>query len=80
MRAAIQAIRHSGVQPNGRFVLSLRQAAKDFNVPRGTLTDRWNGIKTRQEAHIDEQALSPEKEQVLVVWAKVRLHYQFFLY
>src|SRR5204862_2710986 len=38
---------------------------------RGTLTDRYNGVRTRAEAHEHEQLLSAAQEEVLVAWIKV---------
>ncbi|KAF9038785.1 hypothetical protein BDZ89DRAFT_910838, partial [Hymenopellis radicata] len=46
------------------------QAAKDFNVPRQTLTDRLNGKQTRQEAHAHQLQLPDGQEDILVEWAK----------
>lgn len=53
-----------------RQKLSLRGAAKLFNVPRSTLTDRFNGRRTRQEAHEHQQNLTAAQEDLLVEWAQ----------
>jgi hypothetical protein len=68
---AIDAVRTSGMTSDGRYKLSLRQAAKDYDVPRSTLTGRFNGMLTRKEAHEREQKLQPAQEEVLVEWIKV---------
>jgi hypothetical protein len=59
------------MKSDGQHVLSLRQAAKDYDVPRSTLTSRFNGMPTRKEAHEREQKLQPAQEKVLVEWIKV---------
>ena len=71
MQLAIRAVRDSGLQPNGRTRLSLQQAARDYGVSRTTLTARYNGRETRKEAHVKEQKLSKEEEDVLIAWIKV---------
>jgi transposase len=71
IRLAIDAVRASGTNSDGRFNLSLRQAAKEFDVARSTLTGRFNGMPTRKEAHEHEQKLQPAQEEVLVEWIKV---------
>lgn len=53
-----------------RQKLSLRGAAKLFNVPRSTLTDRFNGKQTRREAHEHQQNLTSAQEDLLVEWAQ----------
>ncbi|KAF9477144.1 hypothetical protein BDN70DRAFT_774465, partial [Pholiota conissans] len=50
--------------------LSLRKAAKLFKVPRSTVTDRHNGLKTRRDAHEHQQNLTAVQEEILVEWAK----------
>lgn len=72
MRAAILAVRRSGLRPNKTYNLSLRDAAELFNVRRSTLTSCFSGVKPRKEAHAHEHVLSPEKEEVLKTWSKVR--------
>ena len=52
---------------NGQFI-SLRDAAAKTGLGRTTLTNRQNGMKTRQEGHTKEQKLSPELENELVQW------------
>ena len=71
IRLAIDAVRASGTRSDGQHMLSLRQAAKDFDVPRSTLTGQFNGTHTRKEAHEREQKLQPAQEEVLVKWIKV---------
>lgn len=72
MQAAVLAIRKSGLRPNKTYNLSLSDAARIFNVRRSTLHTRLAGVKPRKEAHVHERALSPEREEVLKTWAKVR--------
>lgn len=71
IQLAIKAIHHSGTTSNGQPALSLRQAAKDFCVPRSTLTDRFNGVRTRKEAHEHELNMTAAQEEVLAEWTKV---------
>ncbi|KAF8811877.1 hypothetical protein BYT27DRAFT_7221312 [Phlegmacium glaucopus] len=47
-------------------------AAKAYGVPRSTLTDFYNGVGTRQEAHKFQQLLSAAQERILADWAKVQ--------
>ncbi|KAJ3484616.1 hypothetical protein NLI96_g5517 [Meripilus lineatus] len=68
---AIEDILSSGTRPNGKYVLSIRQAAALRQVPRTTLQDRFNGRDTRRESHTKEQKVSPAQEDVLVVWLKI---------
>ena len=71
IQLALDAIQASGMKPDGQHKLSLRRAAKDFDVPRSTLTGRYNGTRTRKEAHECEQKLKPTQEEILVEWIKV---------
>jgi len=72
IQLAIAAVRDSGLKADGvTTLLSLREAARIYDVPRGTLTDRYNGVRTRAEAHEHEQLLSDSQEEVLVDWIKV---------
>ena len=68
---ALDAVQASGTKSDGQYHLSLRQAAKDYDVPRSTLTGRFNSMATRKEAHEREQKLQPAQEEVLVEWIKV---------
>lgn len=70
IQQAIQAVRDSIVPATGCPQLSLRQAAVNFQVPWSTLTDCYNGKRTRHEAHEGEQSLSAAQEEVLVDWIK----------
>ena len=72
---AIEDILSSGTRPNGKYVLSIRQAAALRQVPRTTLQDRFNGRDTRRESHAKEQKITPAQEEVLVVWLKVCKYY-----
>jgi hypothetical protein len=73
IQLALKAIEAAGRHPDGRPKLSLRKAAgpEGFQVPRSTLTNRFNGIRTRKEAHAHQQNLAPAQEGVLVEWIKV---------
>ncbi|KAL2155941.1 hypothetical protein VTH82DRAFT_683 [Thermothelomyces myriococcoides] len=66
IQAAIAAVRAGDVP-------SLRQAAKLFDVPRGKLTDRFNGMKDRRTAQQPHQRLSPEEEESIVKAAMAQL-------
>lgn len=52
---------------------SVRQASKDYAVPRTTLQDRKNGVPTRNEAHAHRQNLSPAQENILVAWIQAQV-------
>lgn len=71
IQLAITAIRSAGLGANGIQLLSIRQAANMYQVPRSTLGDRMRGLRTRAEAHVKQQNLSLAEEVVLVKWAKV---------
>jgi hypothetical protein len=47
---------------------SRRAAARHFDVDINTLGRRINGKLSRQQAHKNEQNLSPKEEQLLLVW------------
>lgn len=51
--------------------LSSRRAAALYRLCRSTLDSRLLGVKSRQEAHKHQRALSPAQEAVLVEWVKV---------
>jgi hypothetical protein len=74
MELALAALVASGTKPNGHPNLSIRQTAILYEVPRSTLTDRWNGTLTRKEGHAHELLLTPAQEEVLVDWIKVMGH------
>ena len=71
MEQALVALVASGTKPDGNPKLSIRKTAAEFNVPRSTLTDRWNGTPTHREGHVHELLLTPAQEEVLVEWIKV---------
>ena len=48
--------------------VSIRRIAKNFNVPRQTLTDRLNGKPPRNKAHEQSMHLTNEEEKELVHW------------
>ena len=88
MQLALAAIQGSGTKANGDPNYSVRQAAKDFNIPRTSISRRLKGTllhcyvfvllsfceggKTRQEAHVNEQLLTAAQEEILVKWIKVQ--------
>jgi len=47
---------------------SRRAAALHFGVNKDTLGRRRNGLLSRQQAHENEQSLSPKEEQLLLAW------------
>jgi Tc5 transposase DNA-binding domain len=49
----------------------LDQTAFEYEVPRSTLNDQWNGTPTRKEGHVHELLPTPAQEEVLVKWIKV---------
>ncbi|GJE90483.1 DDE-domain-containing protein [Phanerochaete sordida] len=76
LRAALLAVERSEREHarGGPRPLSLRQAAKIYDVSRTTLTERRKGRKTRKEAHASEANLSSAQEEMLVSWIKVLGH------
>jgi Tc5 transposase DNA-binding domain/helix-turn-helix, Psq domain len=52
---------------SGQFT-SCRAAARHFGVNHDTLGRRINGTLSRQQAHENEQNLSPQEEQLLLAW------------
>ena len=61
IQEAIQALKK-----NSKY--KLRTAAKDFDVPRSTLKDRFHGKKPRNKAHEDDMNLTHHEETELVHW------------
>src|SRR5437762_12401732 len=51
--------------------VSINHVAKDFNVPRQTLTDRLNGKLPRNKAHEKLMNLTNLEEKELVHWIRV---------
>lgn len=74
MELAFAALVASGIKLDGNPKLSIRNTALQYNVPRSTLTDRWNGTPTRKEGHAHELLLTSPQEEVLVEWIKVMGH------
>ena len=70
IQLALQAVTRNGFKENGRPWLSLREAAKCFEVSKTKLTAQFNGRKTKREAHKHERILSFGEENVLVEWIK----------
>lgn len=71
MEHALAALIASGTKPDGNPNLSIRRAAQQFCVPRTTLTSRWNGTRTRKEAHEHQRLLTVAQEEILTDWIKV---------
>ena len=69
---AIEPVNASVPASGGKLKLSLWQAAKAYGIPRSTLTDHYNGVGSRQEAHEFQQLLSAAQERILADWAKVQ--------
>lgn len=88
MQLALAAIQGSGTKANGDPNYSIRQAGKDFDIPRTSISRRLKGMlfsccvllflsfceggKTRQEAHVNEQLVTAAQEEILVKWIKVQ--------
>jgi Tc5 transposase DNA-binding domain/helix-turn-helix, Psq domain len=67
LNLAVEAMRESGYLADGRTVLSTRSAALLYGVPPSTLNTRFTGKATsREKAHVQQQALSPDQEEVLI--------------
>jgi len=72
IQLAINAITNSGLKPNGDQQLSICKAAETYDVPCTTLHSHMKGLHTCAKAHVEQQALLPAEEEVLVKWAKVQ--------
>jgi len=74
IQLAINALANANaeLEPDNIQRLSIRKAADAYAVPRTTLRSRMNGLRTRAEAHVEQQNLSPAEEEILVKWAKVQ--------
>ena len=70
IQLAIGEICRSISTSTGLPSLSIRRAHRDFDVPKSTLSDRYNGTPTRQESHHHERRLTNAQEDVLVQWIK----------
>jgi len=65
LQVALEAVICAGLDSKGRPLISLRSAAKRFDVSRSKLTARWNA-----EAHEARQRMSAAQEEVLKDWIK----------
>ncbi|KAF8234248.1 DDE-domain-containing protein [Tricholoma matsutake] len=74
IQLAINAITKAGLKPNCDQQLLICKAAETYDIPRTTLHSHMKGLHTHAEAHVEQQALSPAKEEVLIKWAKVQGH------
>jgi hypothetical protein len=70
LQVALKAVICAGLDSKGRPLMSLRSAAKRFDVLRSKLTARWNGRGSRTEAHEAWQRMSTAQEEVLKDWIK----------
>ena len=70
IQLAIGEIHRSISTSPGLPSLSIRRAHCDFDVPKSTLSDRYNGTPTHQESHHHEHRLTNAQEDVLVQWIK----------
>ena len=66
MELALAALITSGIKPDENPNLSIRKTAIQYEVPRSTLNDRWNGTPTCKEGHAHELLLTAGQEEVLV--------------
>lgn len=62
---ALEAVRINGFCSNGRPWLSLHEAAEKYGITKGRLTGRFNGKKTKQDAHVNEMNLTFAQEDAL---------------
>ena len=68
LQLAITAVRASWNETTNSHSLSLCQAAIAFDVPPATLTARFNGRSTCQDAHENQCCLTSSQEDVLSNW------------
>jgi len=68
IQLAVNAVRASWNDDTNTYILSLRQAAIKFNIPHATLTARFNGRSTRQQARESQRRLTRSQEDVLSEW------------
>ena len=54
IQMALEAVKRNGFKENGQPWLPLREAACLFKVSKTKLTQRFNGRKTKKEAHEHE--------------------------
>ncbi len=74
LRKALAAVAASELDSRGNPKYSLRAAAKDFGIPRSTLTGRWHGAKSKKEAHVHQMHFTPEEESILIDWIRTLGH------
>lgn len=70
LKRAVQAILVSRAADNEGPKLEVRAAARLYDVKRGTLTNRLNGVRPRSEAHAHERMLAGAEEEVLSEWIR----------
>ena len=67
---AISAIEQNRFKGSSNPIYLFHEAAQTFGISKTTLTERFNGRKTRQEAHKHEQKLDDAAQEALVEWIK----------
>lgn len=65
---ALDCIFEQGLRHSGHPIFPIREAARIFKVPKSTLTDRWNGGKSRKQGHEAEMKLKSGEEAALSAW------------
>jgi hypothetical protein len=59
---------HTKNQTKQYLKLSLRSVARDYNVPRQTLKDRFDGKQPRNKAQVNTMQLTHPEEKELARW------------
>lgn len=67
---AIEGIYEGGFSNKGEPLYSIRQAARDFDVPFSTLQGRFRGRKSKTEAHEHQRLFTTAEEQSMIDWIK----------
>jgi hypothetical protein len=70
VQLALDALTASGFNEKGYPKLLIQRAAATYNITVSKLTACWHGQKTRAEAHVHQQLLTPPQELVLKEWVK----------
>ena len=74
LKAAMEDIHEQGFRANGRPIYSFRQAAKDYEVSKTTLMNRFNGRRSHRESRQTLQRLTPAQEERVVEFVKTMGH------
>ena len=75
VQLALAAIACNGFHPNGQPWLPLWEAAKEYRITKGWLTNHFNNKQTKCKAHQHEQVLDYAAESVLIDWIKEMGHH-----